>query len=90
VLNSDLSISDRFLGKTEILKIVGFSAATLWREVHVGRFPAPVHISANRVGFLESEVKAWMADRIGRKRRSHAPLTDRPDEDRSQGGCDVV
>jgi prophage regulatory protein len=67
VLTTDHSISDRFLGKPEVLKIVGFSAATLWREVHAGRFPAPVSISANRVGFLESEVRAWVADRIGRR-----------------------
>jgi prophage regulatory protein len=67
MVTPDLSISDRFVGKPEVLRIVGFSQATLWREVRAGRFPAPVPISANRVGFLESEVKAWMADRIGRR-----------------------
>ena len=67
MLTTDLSISDRFVGKPEVLRIVGFSPATLWREVRAGRFPAPVSISANRVGFLESEVKAWMADRLGRR-----------------------
>jgi|SoiMethySBSTD1v2_1073268.scaffolds.fasta_scaffold410301_2 prophage regulatory protein len=52
--------ADRFLAKPEVLRIAGFSAATLWREVQAGRFPAPIPISANRVGFLESEVQAWV------------------------------
>jgi len=52
--------ADRFLAKPEVLRIAGFSAATLWREVQAGRFPAPVPISANRVGFLESEVRDWL------------------------------
>jgi prophage regulatory protein len=54
------ALADRFLAKPEVLRIAGFSAATLWREVQAGRFPAPIPISANRVGFLESEVRAWV------------------------------
>ncbi len=60
--------SDRFLAKPEVLRIAGFSAATLWREVNAGRFPAPIRISANRKGFLESEVHAWIASRAASRR----------------------
>lgn len=60
--------SDRFLAKPEVLRIAGFSAATLWREVTAGRFPAPIQISANRKGFLESEVRAWMTSRAASRR----------------------
>ncbi len=56
--------ADRFLPRPEVLRIVGFSAATLWREVKAGRFPAPVLISPNRTAFLESEVRAWMAAKV--------------------------
>ena len=62
--NSLPNISDRFLSKPEVLRIAGFSAATLWREVTAGRFPAPVCTSAQRKGFLESEVRMWMANKI--------------------------
>ena len=74
MFTTDRSTADRFMAKPEVLRIVGFSAATLWREVQAGRFPAPVLISANRVGFLESEVCAWIADRSHQERRprSHA------------------
>jgi predicted DNA-binding transcriptional regulator AlpA len=58
---SDLRVvHDRLLPKPEVLHITGFSSATLWREIQCKRFPAPVPISPHRVGFLESEVIAWL------------------------------
>jgi predicted DNA-binding transcriptional regulator AlpA len=60
-----------------VLRITGFSAATLWREIQAQRFPAPVPISPNRVGFLESEVREWfLAAKASRERiagRGEAP-----------------
>jgi prophage regulatory protein len=54
------TIAERVLPKSEVLRITGFSGATLWREVQARRFPAPISISPNRVGFLESEVQEWL------------------------------
>jgi prophage regulatory protein len=69
--------ADRFLPKPEVLRIAGFSAATLWREVKAGRFPAPVSISPNRIGFLESEVRAWIAARLGSRTTAPCEADDR-------------
>jgi prophage regulatory protein len=63
---------DRFLAKPEVLRITGFSAATLWREVKAKRFPAPIPISAQRKGFLESEVRAWITARVDGARHKSA------------------
>ena len=70
--NDRPALADRFLAKPEVLRIAGFSAATLWREVQAGRFPAPVPISANRVGFLESEVRAWLHKTVESARQAKA------------------
>ena len=84
---TDRSILDRFLAKPEVLRIAGFSAATLWREVQAGRFPAPVWISANRVGFVESEVRAWISSRVDQGRSRSTTTDDLPiggkDDDRA-------
>jgi prophage regulatory protein len=72
VTTDNLPVSDRFLSKPAVLHIAGFSAATLWREVQAGRFPPPVAISANRVGFLESEIRAWLTNKVEQTRRSRA------------------
>ncbi len=37
----------------------GKSRTTLWRDVRAGRFPAPVRVGANRIGWLESEIEEW-------------------------------
>jgi prophage regulatory protein len=62
------SSPDRFLTKPEVLRITGFSAATLWREVRAGRFPAPVALSAKRIGFLQSEIEAWVSNKVQARR----------------------
>ncbi len=43
---------------------------TIWRKVRDDDFPKPLKLSANRIGWLESEVEAWIASR--RRTASHA------------------
>lgn len=45
----------------EVMARTGKSRTTLWRDVRAGRFPAPVKIGKNRVGFFEAEVTEWQA-----------------------------
>jgi prophage regulatory protein len=56
-------VLDRFMRRSEVLKIAGFSATTLWREVRRGRFPPPMSTSRGRVGWLESRVNSWLRER---------------------------
>ncbi len=34
---------------------------TIQRKVKAGDFPQPIRLSENRIGFLESEINAWIA-----------------------------
>ena len=34
-----------------------------WRDIKAGKFPAPVEIGANRIGWFEDEIDAWLASR---------------------------
>ena len=44
----------------EVLIITSFgSRSSLWRAVKSGRFPAPHVISANRVGWFDTDVDQW-------------------------------
>lgn len=56
--------SDRFMPRSEVISATGLSDTTLWREYRAGRFPKPIPLTKNRVGWLESEVRAWMAERL--------------------------
>ncbi|MCH8095621.1 MAG: AlpA family phage regulatory protein [Proteobacteria bacterium] len=54
---------DRFLGETEVARITDLSRTTRWRLERQGRFPKKRHISANRIGWLQSEIIKWVESR---------------------------
>ena len=49
----------RILLLKEVVARTGKSRTTLWRDVRAGRFPAPVRVGRNRIGWLESEITDW-------------------------------
>ena len=44
-------------------RIGDLSRSTVWRLERAGKFPARRQISTNSVGWLESEIDAWIAGR---------------------------
>jgi prophage regulatory protein len=53
-----------FIRQSELIPgMVPFSAATLWRRVKSGEFPAPVKLSARVTAWRLSDVHAWMESR---------------------------
>ncbi|WP_298725744.1 AlpA family transcriptional regulator [uncultured Ferrovibrio sp.] len=60
----------RILRLPEVKRETGLSRATIYRKIKAGDFPAPVELSRNSVGWYESEIAAWKANR---PRRSVKP-----------------
>ena len=56
-------MTDKILSKTEVVKVVGFSARTLYNEIAAKRFPRQVQLSPRRVGWRLSKVQAWLDKR---------------------------
>ena len=56
-------MNECFLSKREVTKITGRSATSLWRDTNAGIFPAPRKTGPGRVGWLASEITAWMSSR---------------------------
>lgn len=54
----------RIIRKPELLSIVGLSDATIWRQERDGRFPRRIRLGGNSVGWIESEVADWLAERM--------------------------
>jgi prophage regulatory protein len=57
-------MTEKILAISKVIEIVGFSARTLYKEVAAGRFPRRIQITPGRVGWLESDVKAWLDKRV--------------------------
>lgn len=57
-------MTEKILSKSQVVEIVGFSARTLYKEVAAGRFPRQIQITPGRVGWLQSDVQAWLDKRV--------------------------
>ena len=55
-----VEMEDQFLSKKEVSKMTGRSATSLWRDCSAGLFPPPRQTGPARIGWLKSEVVAWM------------------------------
>ena len=55
---------DRFIRLPEVLSLVAVSRAQLYRLVALGEFPKQVKLGARSVAWLESEISAWMVERV--------------------------
>ena len=56
-------INDRFLREKDVHSITGLSRTTRWRLERENKFPSRRQISGNAVGWLESELTDWIANR---------------------------
>jgi prophage regulatory protein len=49
----------KMLGVRQVLALVPFSRATLYKEMDAGRFPKAREIAPRRVAWYESDVREW-------------------------------
>ncbi|GAF71033.1 unnamed protein product [marine sediment metagenome] len=58
----------RFLRLNQVVEKTGISRSTVYLYLNQGRFPKPVHVSERLVAWVESEVDAWMQERIAARK----------------------
>ncbi len=56
-------LDERILLWPELYRLVQLSRVSIWALRRAGKFPAPIKLSANRIGWRLSEVRAWIATR---------------------------
>ena len=48
-----------------VIQDTGLSRGTIFRRVAAGEFPIPIPLGSGRaVGWIESEVQAWLAEQV--------------------------
>ncbi len=62
---------DRILRMPDVLELVPYSRAHLYRLIEAGEFPRQIKCGRNRIGFLESEVLAWLSERVAARSNSN-------------------
>ena len=50
--------------KKGVVELTGLSATTLWRMTRRGEFPKPIRLTSGAVGWLDSDISTWLAERV--------------------------
>ncbi|MEJ0062361.1 MAG: AlpA family transcriptional regulator [Alphaproteobacteria bacterium] len=76
-------MSQSILRLKSVLSRTGLSRTVLYVLIKGGNFPPPIKLGKRSCGWLESEIDAWIVERVQASRnKSHSPHA-RPDESRS-------
>ena len=52
------------LRRKQVEDRISLSRSTIYLNIKNGTFPKPIKLGARAVGWLESEIEKWLADRI--------------------------
>ena len=62
---------ERFLRLPEVIHQCGLSRSTLYDLIARNAFPAQVSLGGKNVAWLQSEITAWMEERIAHRNRKY-------------------
>ncbi|WP_174492926.1 helix-turn-helix transcriptional regulator [Acinetobacter sp. Marseille-Q1623] len=69
ISKSQQTEKNRLIRRKEVQEKTGFGASSIYAEMAKGNFPKAIQISERRVAWLESEIDAWIAERIAKSSR---------------------
>ena len=72
---STVASTDRVISMKATLAITGWSRSSIYRLVEKRAFPQPVKMGASKIGFVEREVREYLASKV--RGRDEAPLLTR-------------
>jgi prophage regulatory protein len=66
------------LRQRQVIERVGYSPMHIWRLEKAGRFPRRVKLGPNSVGWVSTEIDAWIEARISERDARLATAPDAP------------
>lgn len=67
-MNTHNKINERVLRLPDVIKITGLKRSSIYKYINENAFPKPISLGARCVGWLESEINAWLQNRIAESR----------------------
>jgi len=65
--NDDVEVKTRLLRLPDVLERSALSRSALYRLVNEGAFPRPLKLTQRSVAWVESEVEAWIDEKMKRR-----------------------
>ena len=59
---------DRILRRPAVEAQTGLPRSTLYDKMRAGNFPRPIPLGAKAVGWLESDISKWIAERVAERK----------------------
>lgn len=63
----ETSKKERFLRLADVMARTGLSRSSIYQSISEGNFPQNINLGARSVGWLESEIDAWIQARINQR-----------------------
>ena len=63
-------VSPKILRRPAVEAITGLSRSTIYQHKKEGTFPKPIRLGRKAVGWIESEIFAWLEARIAERNTS--------------------
>jgi len=64
------AVQERFIRLPEVMHLCGLSRSTIYDLISREAFPKQISLGAKNVAWAQSEITAWMAERIADRNRS--------------------
>ena len=61
------TLDERVIRKPELMNRIGLSDASVWRMERKGMFPRRIRLGGNSVGWFESEINRWFAQKAAER-----------------------
>lgn len=68
---SNQTTTPRLIRRSEVQKLTGLGASSIYQLQREGDFPQSVQVSERRVAWVESEVAEWVSNRIAARTASN-------------------
>ena len=69
-IEPELTMTPRILRLPSVRERTGLSRSSIYLRISEGRFPRPISLGERAVGWLESEITAWLNRRIEASRQA--------------------
>lgn len=59
------------LRRKQVEQMIGLSRSTIYNSIREGTFPKPIQLGLRAVGWLESDIEAWLTSRTTQGANQH-------------------
>lgn len=66
----DNIMTERILRRPEVERLTGLSRTSIYSAMAEGNFPKPIKLGKRAVGWTESSINSWIADKINCSRKN--------------------